>query len=245
MQISKLLPAICAVAFCASFISARADDTPSQAAARAALEAKMNALNAPQAPPDAIVSANGLQPAVTNDAAAAQQALDAKMAELNTPPPPKIPADASPAEKALDAKMAELNAPVKSVQTSAPASVTPASSEEIEKAKASLEQKMSQLNQQSPKPSPPAPVVAAPTPAKPAAPEIPPAAEKPLNPASVNYPGKTLGLKPIAAPPLPISADKQAQLQALDAKYMANQITPEEYHKQRAEILGLPDEMSH
>ena len=53
MQISKLLPTVCAAVFCASFISVRADDTPVQAAARAALEQKMSELDTQQtqAPP--------------------------------------------------------------------------------------------------------------------------------------------------------------------------------------------------
>jgi hypothetical protein len=76
------------------------------------------------------------------------------------------------------------------------------------------------------------------TPAKPAPLEVAPAAAQP--PAPANYPGKDLGLKPIVAPPLPISADKQARLQALTAQYIANQISPEEYFKQREEILAEP-----
>jgi hypothetical protein len=54
------------------------------------------------------------------------------------------------------------------------------------------------------------------------------------------YTGRELGLKPIESPLLPITAAQQAQLQALLAKYKANQITPEEYHRQRAEILAQP-----
>jgi hypothetical protein len=42
----------------------------------------------------------------------------------------------------------------------------------------------------------------------------------------------------MTAPALPITAAQEAQLAALLAKYEANQITPEEYHKQRAAILG-------
>ncbi len=42
---------------------------------------------------------------------------------------------------------------------------------------------------------------------------------------------------PIAAPALPLSAIKQQKLQDLLAKYKADQITPEEYHRQRAVIL--------
>jgi hypothetical protein len=47
-------------------------------------------------------------------------------------------------------------------------------------------------------------------------------------------------LKPIESPLLPISAAKEAQLQALLAKYKADQISPEEYHNRRAEILAQP-----
>ena len=42
------------------------------------------------------------------------------------------------------------------------------------------------------------------------------------------------------APALPISAAQEANLQALLAKYKANQITAGEYQKQRAEILAQP-----
>jgi hypothetical protein len=44
-------------------------------------------------------------------------------------------------------------------------------------------------------------------------------------------------LKPIESPLLPISTAQETQLQALLAKYKSNQITPEEYYKQRLEIL--------
>ena len=52
--------------------------------------------------------------------------------------------------------------------------------------------------------------------------------------------GKDIGLKPVAAPALPIAADKASRLQALLTKYQADQISPEEYHKQRAAILAEP-----
>jgi archaellum component FlaD/FlaE len=42
------------------------------------------------------------------------------------------------------------------------------------------------------------------------------------------------------APPLPISADKQARLKDLTEKYKADQITPAQYHEQRAKILAGP-----
>ena len=52
--------------------------------------------------------------------------------------------------------------------------------------------------------------------------------------------GKEIGLKPVTAPALPIAADKASRLQALLTKYQADQISPEEYHKQRAAILAEP-----
>jgi hypothetical protein len=45
---------------------------------------------------------------------------------------------------------------------------------------------------------------------------------------------------PINAPALPISTTKGQRLQALLALYKADQITPEQYQKQRAAILAGP-----
>lgn len=42
------------------------------------------------------------------------------------------------------------------------------------------------------------------------------------------------------APALPIPATKEQKLQQLLAKYKANQLTPQEYHEQRAAILAEP-----
>jgi hypothetical protein len=66
------------------------------------------------------------------------------------------------------------------------------------------------------------------------------AKESTPKPTAANYPGKELGFQPIPAPPLPLSAAKQAQLDALLVKYQADQISPDEYHKQRAAILAEP-----
>jgi hypothetical protein len=49
-----------------------------------------------------------------------------------------------------------------------------------------------------------------------------------------------LGLKQIPAPPLPISASKADRLAILLGKYRADQLSPEEYHSQRAAILAEP-----
>jgi hypothetical protein len=57
-------------------------------------------------------------------------------------------------------------------------------------------------------------------------------------PFNASTAGQQLGLPPIVAPPLPISAAQQQQLQALLAKYDANTITPEQYQTERAKILA-------
>ena len=45
---------------------------------------------------------------------------------------------------------------------------------------------------------------------------------------------------PLQAPALPISATKEQRLQALLVQYKADQITPQQYHTQRAAILAEP-----
>ena len=116
------------------------------------------------------------------------------------------------------------------------------------KAKAALEQKMSEMNKENwatPAVAPAAPAVPQTqpvtiSPVKPAPPAVKPAVMSPPSQINANYPGKELGLKPIVAPPLPISAAKEARLQALLEQYKADQITPKEYHDQRAAILAEP-----
>jgi len=74
----------------------------------------------------------------------------------------------------------------------------------------------------------------------PATPKVKPGVMSQSNQINTTFPGKELGFKPIETPALPISAAKEAQLRALLAKYKADQITPVEYQKQRAEILAQP-----
>jgi hypothetical protein len=74
----------------------------------------------------------------------------------------------------------------------------------------------------------------------PATPKVKSGVVSQSNQINTIFSGKGLGLKPIEVLALPISAAKEAQLRALLAKYKADQITPEEYQKQRAEILAQP-----
>ena len=163
---------------------------------------------------------NPAQAAARASLDAKMRALDAQQASTNMAAPPTV-ADTAAQAKAMEAlqeKMFELDAQQK-VQTTAASSSDNAAQAA---ARTALEEKMQQLNAQQ----------AATNAAKPAAATPPP--------ASANYPGKQLGLPPITAPPLPISAAKEAQLQALLAKYVADQVSPDEYQKQRAAILAQP-----
>jgi hypothetical protein len=94
------------------------------------------------------------------------------------------------------------------------------------------------------KPAPPAITPAAGTtlqsPVMPATMKVKPGVMSATNQINAIYTGKELGLKPIESPLLPVTATQQAQLQALLAKYKTNQISPEEYYKQRAEVLAQP-----
>jgi hypothetical protein len=231
MQISKLIPAVCAVALCASFIAARAQDNPAQAAARAALMEKMNTLGAQPArpaPPPIVVTPSG-----------AAQAQPGRTTNMLVVPPPAVhaqPAVPVPATK-----------PISGAAT-VPTTPAVSDAEAQAKAKAALEQKMSEMNQQNwatpavapaASPAPQTQPVAI-SPVKPAPPAIEPEAMSPPNQINANYPGKELGLKPIVAPPLPISPAKEAQLQGLLERYKADQITPEQYHTERAKILAGP-----
>jgi hypothetical protein len=44
--------------------------------------------------------------------------------------------------------------------------------------------------------------------------------------------------EPLQGPPVTISAEKQAQLSALLQRYKADEITPDQYHAERAKILA-------
>ncbi len=174
-----------------------AQDNPAQAAARAALDAKMRALDAQP------VSPNMTAPPTVADTAAQAKAMEA-----------------------LQERMSELDAQQKAETTAASSSDNAAQTA----ARAALEKKLHELTTQQ----------AAMNVAKPAA---APPVQSPVvatPPANANYPGKELGLPPITAPPLPISAQQETDLQGLLMRYEANQISPEEYQKQRAAILAGP-----
>lgn len=189
-------------------------DTPEQSAARAALMQKMNELNAQQPP-------------------AASPTL-APMVMKPSGPPTEPPQPAAPPAKPTPAPVAAVAPAPKPRPMAAPVPaadesgfftpVPPASNPPVQAG--GMRATSTGYYPGTPAQSNPQPA------AKPAPPD--------RSPASANYIGKSLGFQPIQAPPPPVSEQKQAALQSLLARYMANQISPEEYQKERAAILAEP-----
>ena len=125
MQISKFLLCLCALALCAG-MAVHAEDTPAQAAARAAMMKQMQELqggsaSAPQtsAPAKSAPAATAKPPAAVAPAAnktstAAPAQMPAASSTSNLPPAAPQPGDTAAqatARAALEAKMAELGTP--------------------------------------------------------------------------------------------------------------------------------------
>ncbi len=214
MRISKLHLVVCVAALCGSLATLRADDNPDQAAARAALEAKLRALGTQPAstsiqnsgPAMSEEPAQQVKPPVegTPSGAAMQQSATSSAATMPAEKPPMTSAPAAaPASSGHG-----LFAPVPPPSGSAPMGVTSQSAS-------------SSTNTLTVSPA-----------------FVSPAFSRPPRSANANNPGGELGLKPIQAPPLPISSEQQAQLQALLEKYDANAVTPEQYQAEREKILA-------
>jgi hypothetical protein len=213
-KISKLFPAIFAVVFCSSLMIVRADDTPAQAAARAALLQKLNEMPAqPPAPAPVVVP----PPA----------------APVEAPAPVVVAPPAAPAP-------APTPAPAPSTEVFLPAPVTNASpvldNDAQAAARAALLQKMSEIDTQPAATPPSAPEKVVVQKMETSVTVAPVAAPMETKPAVVAEPV----VKPIETPALPIAMTKEERLQALLQKYKADQITPEEYHTERAKIIGEP-----
>lgn len=185
MQTSKFPLWICALALCGG-MTLRADDTPAQAAARAALIQTMQEME-------------GNSSATTQTPASA-----VPQAPVAVEPAPSAPAS------------------VVVTPTPAPAVVAPVAgqagdTEAQAAARAALGKKMAEVG------TPASPTVITAT-----------------TSSSGAVKTKTTALKPITAPALPINTSKAGKLDWLLSQYKADQITPEQYHKQRAAILAEP-----
>lgn len=111
-----------------------------------------------------------------------------------------------------------------------------ASPEQREKAFEALQQ-----TQPGYQPNPSASTLSSTPGAKPA-PSAPMASQAPPAPRSAPERPKAVksSLPPLPTPPPAVSSSKEMQLQQLLQRYMDDQITPEQYHDQRAKILAQP-----
>ncbi|HEV2455591.1 MAG TPA: hypothetical protein VGY98_15100 [Verrucomicrobiae bacterium] len=223
-------------------IRAQADDTPAQAAARAALEQQMNqeeteqppgSTNTPPMTPIAPPATTATPPVVSQTPAITQPT---PQFTTNVPVTPEMETEVAPSTLSLTNQpaTAEMNTR-KSVanMTIPPPSVLNTN----ETAQYPVNPPMAPL------PPPQSETTAPPS--------------EPINTMQASQPGGAnvtagnIGNEPhptntapnfdnMTAPPLPISAEKQAELQNLLSQYMANQLTPEQYHEQRAKIMAEP-----
>jgi hypothetical protein len=163
-----------------------------------------------------------------------REALRQKMNELDAQPAQAVPQPAvaapSPQKKKAPAPVTK---PAPTARPTPPAQWTPATA-----AQPTVPAQLS-----SPKAKSEPAVKATATAGKPSAPAPATAAQPAPAPQSPTKPKVIKGqqpLLPIEGPPPSVTADKEQRLQELSAKYKADQITPEEYHQQRAKILAEP-----
>ena len=245
MRISNLLSAVCAAVICAGFTAVRAQDTPAQAAALAALRQKMSELDAQGGRPTNQL----LQPVMVPPSAAMPQQPSPPATPLVAKPiaPPRAPApvpvsDSSdfftpvppPSQPGAQTASPE-QLPETKPQPAPPIVKTPAATNAAPaKVAAATQPKPKATKKTDAKPA------AAPAPAKKAVKtksKGKPAA-KPAKPDETVYPGRSLGFNPIAPPPPPVSVEQQTALRSLLDRYMANEIMPDQYQAERKKILA-------
>jgi hypothetical protein len=237
MQTSKLILVICAVALFTGDSILRAQETEAQKRAREALRQKMLELEgqpqpaappppaAPKppetAPPPAIAPATpppaapDFTPAPSVNRDAQTRALEALRQKMNEGQPGQPAAPATVATPATPPQVITPVTPPPTAPVAAPVAPSADSSAQA-RAQQALELKMRELDAGQPVAPPVAPPVTSP-----AAPTFPEVAFKPIEPL-----------------PSPVSGPKAQRLSELLRKYRADQITPEDYHKQRAAILA-------
>jgi trimeric autotransporter adhesin len=221
MQVSKISAALC-VLMLGCTASLQAADNPAQAAARAAIAAKLFEVS---------------NSSTTNKADAAKTAEAKVIKEAAKKAEAQQAAAMASAQKLAEAKAAEQKAAeIAAAKKQAKASITQAKTQPAAQPKAEVITKSATTKD---------------TPAQAQAREALAhslfessangnSATKPTTPSA---PAPKAGMTaPVVgvAPPLPINASKQQQLSTLLAKYKADQITPEEYQRQRATILAQP-----
>ena len=234
MTISKLYLVVCAAALCAGVIAVRANDNPEQAAARAALEAKMRELNTapitnntpPPAPAEPAEQTTSTAPAAsaTPSGTNSQQSMNQPESTTSTPAQTTEQTEHASTTSSPNHGWFQTVPPPSGARPMASESPTTAGHETSEPKTST-----------GPQEEHPRPTTTVQAPAQ--APAQPVYTERQQNP-NTTYPGKRLGLNPIQAPPLPINQTQQEQLRALLQRYEANAITPEQYQTERARILN-------
>ncbi len=163
MQISKLFPVVGMAVMCLGVASVRAQDTPAQAAARAALLEKMDDMNggapvnsATSAPPATVTpvpaesagatsappAAITMNPTETPAQAAARAALMEKMSEMNGGAPVNTATSAPPPAVTMPAAKTPATTPAPPAAVTLSSGETPAQAA----ARAALMEKMSEMN---------------------------------------------------------------------------------------------------
>ncbi|HEX3626923.1 MAG TPA: hypothetical protein VH280_16055 [Verrucomicrobiae bacterium] len=259
------LAVVVAIGFAFGTGLAQATDTPAQAAARAALQQQMNQAEQPPGSTNSMTPpATPSAPPATSTPPPAQPPsvpMPTPQFSTNIPVTPEEQAEMAPAKMSQtnESANAEMN-----TRTHLPALTVPPPSQLMTNAEQyPVNPPMTPLPPapgDASMPPPSAPMESQPMPSStiaqpgPATPELPPAlvnGQQPLvAPAPATTHGASLNQEPatknsapnydtsLRAPPLPISQQQQAELQSLLSRYMANQITPAEYQRQRAQIIG-------
>jgi len=238
MQISKTLLTFGTAALCIAAFSSRAVDTEADIRLREALRQKM-----------AEVGPETTEPAP----APSKPAKKVKAPKPVAPVAPAAPEVAAPAVAAPVAQPAPMVAPVVAapvvvepapvVAPAQPAAPTPVDDVQAERLREAVR---ARLAQETVTPTQPPPVVTthgsdlepavstttivAPT--TPVQTEVPPLVQQPVIHQAPTAPVA------FEAPALPISGSKEARLAALLQQYKADQITPQQYHEQRAKIIA-------
>jgi hypothetical protein len=257
MTISKFLPVLCVAAlgagcFAASAQSSAQDpDNPAQAAARIAIAKTLFSMQDTNA---AMASTNAMTSSDTNVVMQPVDNTETQKEAKARAKAEKAAAKAAAKQKAADEKAAKEAAEAQAKQDAAAAKAQKEAQEKTDKEnrlaaeQAAVAAAGANTNTATATTTPSATTTpaATPTPAPSPTPTAASANPAPATPVASsgsttnNYAGKPLGMQPMTTPPLPISGSKEEQLQALLEKYKADQITPEQYHQQRAAILAEP-----
>jgi preprotein translocase subunit SecD len=245
MRISSFLSLMCAALLCAGGSSVRASDTEAQAKAREALRQK---LQGAQNPSVAVAAGTGQPASADSEAVAkARRALQAKMQQLDweasapkaapsiIAKPAPAPVDSESITKAREAmrqKLSQLEEQPVAQRENAKANVVQAKAEaakeEAARAKADAEaaKATAKANAEAAKAKDEATKAAA--------------ENQALKEAEKKQIKKAGDFPPMAAPASPLPASKEARLAELLRRYKADEITPAQYHAERAKILAGP-----